>query len=211
LPAPLGIYTVQPAADYASVAPGLFVWSLYDPEAKAELSSTAVQTENGLLLVDPVPITDAALDEMTGNEPPIGIVLTNGNHLRGAATFASYFNIPIFAPGQPSSLNELPPLTSWSDCGAADVIRIVHIEGAGPGEVVLHVSRDGGSIVVGDALINFGVNEFAFLPAKYCSDAKRMKLSLRQLLDLQFERILFAHGSPIVTSAKKRVEALLET
>ena len=76
-------------------------------------------------------------------------------------------------------------------------LHVIGIEGAPPGEIVLHYAVDGGTLIVGDALINFEPYGFTFLPAKYCSNQKQMRRSLRKLLDDKAERILFAHGVPI--------------
>ena len=64
-------------------------------------------------------------------------------------------------------------------------------------------------MIMGDALINFEPYGFTFLPAKYCSNAKMMRRSLPKLLDYSFDRMLFAHGTPIVCGARQRLEELL--
>jgi hypothetical protein len=64
-------------------------------------------------------------------------------------------------------------------------------------------------MVIGDALINFEPYGFGLLPAKYCSNFKLMRRSLSQLLDYSFERMLFAHGMPILSRARERLELLL--
>jgi glyoxylase-like metal-dependent hydrolase (beta-lactamase superfamily II) len=64
-------------------------------------------------------------------------------------------------------------------------------------------------VIVGDALINFEPHGFDLLPPKYCTNQKRMIRSLRRLLDLDFKRIFFAHGNPIVTRARDRLASLL--
>jgi glyoxylase-like metal-dependent hydrolase (beta-lactamase superfamily II) len=77
------------------------------------------------------------------------------------------------------------------------------------GEIALHCQREEGMLVLGDALINFGSRGFDFLPAKYCSNAKQMRRSLKKLLDIDFERVFFAHGMPILVSGRAQLEALL--
>jgi glyoxylase-like metal-dependent hydrolase (beta-lactamase superfamily II) len=62
---------------------------------------------------------------------------------------------------------------------------------------------------MGDALINFEPYGFTFLPAKYCSNQKQMRRSLRKLLDYKAERIFFAHGTPILAGASERLKSLL--
>jgi glyoxylase-like metal-dependent hydrolase (beta-lactamase superfamily II) len=64
-------------------------------------------------------------------------------------------------------------------------------------------------MVVGDALINFEPHGFGLLPAKYCLDPSLMRQSLRKLLDYAFDRMLFAHGTPILSGARARLERLL--
>ena len=64
-------------------------------------------------------------------------------------------------------------------------------------------------MVMGDALINFEPHGFGLLPSKYCLDPKLMRRSLRKLLDYSFARIFFAHGIPILSGARAKVEQLL--
>ena len=64
-------------------------------------------------------------------------------------------------------------------------------------------------MIVGDALINFEPYGFDFLPAKYCRDFKLMRRSLPKLLGYTFERMLFAHGTPILSGARAKLERLL--
>ena len=66
-----------------------------------------------------------------------------------------------------------------------------------------------GTLIFGDALINMGSNGFSFLPNKYCFNPKLMRRSLRKVLDYPCERILFAHGTPILSQAKSRLTNLL--
>jgi len=53
------------------------------------------------------------------------------------------------------------------------------------------------------------VHGFALLPAKYCSDQKAMRRSLGRLQEWPFERLLFAHGMPILTAARKQLKTAL--
>ena len=92
-----------------------------------------------------------------------------------------------------------------------DELRVIAIEGAAPGEIVLHYTSNGGTLIVGDALINFEPYGFTFLPDKYCSSEKEMRRSLRKLLDCTAERILFAHGTPILSGASDRLQRLLDS
>jgi hypothetical protein len=73
----------------------------------------------------------------------------------------------------------------------------------------LYCPDHGGSIIVGDALIHFDPYGFTFLPAKYCTNHKEMRHSLRKLLHYRAERMFFAHGTPILSKAGERLKHLL--
>ena len=87
---------------------------------------------------------------------------------------------------------------------------MIAIEGAAEGEIGLHFDDgEGGVIILGDALINFGSEGFALLPEKYCTDQQQLRGSLRQLLDCRFERLRFGQGEPLVVDARVRLEEIL--
>jgi hypothetical protein len=62
---------------------------------------------------------------------------------------------------------------------------------------------------MGDAIVNFGSAEFTLLPEKYCLDQKQGRQSLKKLLGVEFQAMTFAHGLPVVSGAKERLEGLL--
>lgn len=89
-------------------------------------------------------------------------------------------------------------------------LEVTAIDGAAGGEIALYHAANGGTLVIGDALINFEPYGFAFLPEKYCQDPRQMRNSLRKLLRFNAERILFAHGMPILSGASERLQQLLQ-
>ena len=91
------------------------------------------------------------------------------------------------------------------------VLRTEFGEGAVAGEIALYQPSNRGTLIVGDALINFEPHGFTFLPRKYCQNEKQMRHSLRQLVSRPAERILFAHGTPILSGATARLQQLLES
>ena len=91
-----------------------------------------------------------------------------------------------------------------------DELEVIAIEGAVAGEIALYHPSNGGTLVVGDALINFEPPGLALLPRKYCQNERRMRRSLGELLTRQAERLFFAHGTPILSSASARLRDLLD-
>ncbi len=183
------------ASEFTRLTPSLALWQAYDPAVKSDLFATAVKTQAGLFLIDPIPLAPASLDELIGPNPVVAVLLTNSNHFRAAETFARRFKAPIF------SASDAPEISPG--------VSAIAIPGGAPGETAFHFPEDGGTVVVGDALINFAPYGFTFLPPKYCTDQKEMRRSLRRLLDWPFQRLFFAHGTPILSSARDRLETLL--
>jgi glyoxylase-like metal-dependent hydrolase (beta-lactamase superfamily II) len=206
------VWPVRAALDFDRIASNIAIWHGYDPAVKAELYSTSLTTPEGAYLVDPIPLKSEALDELVNSSRVTGIIVTNSNHYRASAQFARQFSVPIFAHRE-TSLDKIPGESRNVADGhkICDGLRVIGIEGAVAGEIVLHYAPDGGTLIVGDALINFEPYGFTFLPAKYCSNEKEMRRSLRKLLDYKAERRLFAHGMPILSGASGRLRGLLDS
>jgi hypothetical protein len=200
------------ASELVQVAPSLFIWQAYDSAVKADLFSSAIATATGIFLIDPIPMEENPFGQLREQGPIIGIVVTSSNHHRASAQFAERFSAPIFAHRDTFS-DKLPHHFKRVADGdpICDELRVIDIEGAAAGEIVLHCSSDGGALIIGDALINFEPYGFTFLPGKYCSNHKEMRRSLRKLLAYKAERMLFAHGLPILSGPSDRLQALLDS
>ena len=198
------------AQEVEHIVPGISIWQVYEPAVKAELFSTALTTDSGAYLVDPILLAPDALAILRKPGDVIGIFVTNANHGRAAAEFAREFAVPTHVH---HSLRETPEFAGASSVHdgqtLAGGLTAIAIDGGAAGEMALHHFQDGGTMVMGDALINFEPHGFGLLPSKYCRDAKLMRHSMRKLLDYSFERILFAHGTPILSGARAKVEQLL--
>lgn len=201
---------MTPVAEFQELGAGLYFWEGYEPAVKSNLCAAAVACGEELLLIDPVPLAPEPLRNLLAARRVHGIVLSNANHLRATSALRSADQPPLFAHETIAATLNLPITPLHSGSRIADAADVIAIDGAAPGEIALHLARDGGTVIVGDALIHFEPYGFTFLPPKYCDDAPAMQRSLRQLLDLPFERMLFAHGTPILHDAKARLARLLD-
>ena len=203
---------MTPANELIQVSASLLYWQAYDATVKADLFSTAIETSAGLLIVDPILLQPSCLERLISARTIAGVFVTNVNHCRAAAAFAEKCAAPIFAHRETCAACELPAARTIAN-GEAFVANAsaIEIQGAPEGEMAIYHEQDGGALIIGDALINFEPYGFAFLPPKYCVNAREMHRSLRHLLDYDFERILFAHGTPLMHSARKKLERLLQT
>ena len=194
------------ALEIQPILPGAFVWHCYDPASRTDLFSTGLQTDTGTFLIDPASLEADAMIELTG---VAGVILTNNNHLRAAADFAKRFRVPIYAE-PPAAVGLVGAKAIDSHSPLAPGLTAIPVEGAATGEIAIHWAAQPATMVMGDALINFEPYGFTYLPAKYCSNFKLMRISLTRLLDYSFERMFFAHGTPILSHGRERLEALLK-
>lgn len=200
---------MKPVDEYHQLLDTLYVWQGYDPAVKTDLSSTAVCVGGGMLFIDPVALAHDALNELAGLAKPAAVILTNENHERAADLFCKSFSIPLFAHENAAiSLSAHHLIADGEQLFRK--ITAIHLPGPSNGELALHLPEHGGVMIVGDALINLEQHGFGFLPDKYCVDAKQAKESLRKLLNFDFQIMTFAHGSPITSEAKGRLNALLQ-
>jgi glyoxylase-like metal-dependent hydrolase (beta-lactamase superfamily II) len=195
------------AEEFQTIRDGLFFWQAYDASVKVELSCCARRTVKGLVFIDPIPLAEEALNELTAGCPPAAIILTNGNHERAAREFRERLQIPTYAHRE-----ALPGLGDCVD-GALedgealmDEITVIELPGASPGEIALHGAD---ALHVGDALIHLPPLGLCILPDKYCSDPQELRRSLGKLLRFPFDALTFAHGLPVVTQARQRLSRLI--
>jgi metallo-beta-lactamase superfamily protein len=199
------------AHDFHRLTPALFAWQTYDPAVKADLFSSAIATSDGIWVVDPVPLLPNLWQTLCEIGPVAGIVVTNANHRRASVQFARDLNVAVFGQAEALAALAISQVRQVRDGETiGNELEVISLEGAAAGEIALYCSADGGTFIVGDALINFEPYGFSFLPRKYCLDEKQMRRSLAKLLSRKAERMLFAHGAPILSGASTRLEQLLE-
>jgi glyoxylase-like metal-dependent hydrolase (beta-lactamase superfamily II) len=198
------------AHEVDEVSPGILIWQTYDAKIRADLFSTALTARAGTYIVDPIPLASDGLRSLREQPEPAGIFVTNVNHLRAAPEFARALSLPIFAQGKLTGTPDFPRVTAVQDGEEfSRGLTAIALDGGPVGEMALHYDDNGGTLVLGDALINFEPHGFRMLPAKYCEDASQLRQSLAKLLNYAFERMLFAHGTPILSGARAHLEQLL--
>lgn len=189
-----------------SITPSLFAWQAYEPEVKCDLSSCAIETDEGLIIVDPIDLSPTAFEMLIAGRKPGAIILTNGNHARAAEKFRTRLHVKVFAALDADGLDLIPDAWLINGQIAPGGMQVITLPGSGPGEIAL-VGR--GIACIGDAVIHLPPEGLRLLPDKYCADAALNRESLRKLLSCDFRVMTFAHGAPLVESAHTRLEELL--
>jgi glyoxylase-like metal-dependent hydrolase (beta-lactamase superfamily II) len=204
------------ADEFQALSDTLYHWSVYDPAVKCEIGCAALKFASGWVVIDPVPLAEAAWKELLALASLRAILLTNGNHVRDTVSLRQQHQVPVVtAPDTRRDITELRPDVTLLPGELLYGITPIAIPGATPGETAFYSKT--GVMILGDAVINTSPEAGAgpaagleFLPDKYCADAEQNRASLRKLLAFDFHTLTMAHGAPVTTHAKEKLSALLD-
>jgi hypothetical protein len=191
------------------IAPGLRRWTAWHAEWKQEVGSLAVQTRDGLVLIDPI------------DPPP---ELRKADHVLLTVFWHGRATPDIEAKhvwAHPRGVRRLKNrgTTVTDQIGNGELPGgIQAFETARESEVVYWLP-DQRAVAVGDVLLGAGAKPKAtseplrLCPERWLGDANywKLKKSLLPLLELPLQRILLAHGEPVLVDAKETLAALVET
>jgi glyoxylase-like metal-dependent hydrolase (beta-lactamase superfamily II) len=190
----------------------IFTWTWFSEPHGYDFNGYLVRHEGGNLCIDPVPPSDECFAEIA-RIGAANILLTNRNHSRAAnvvrrRTGAKTFIHPddaAHARGQGAAIDgelrvgeKVGPLT------------IVAAPGKSPGEVALYWPERK-LLIVGDAVIGNPPGRCGLLREKVMDDPAQLRRSVRKLLGLEFDVLLFGDGTPILEGAKARLTELVES
>ena len=83
------------ADEFQALSDSLYHWSVYEPAVKCEIGCVALRLESGFVVVDPVPLVEAAWKDLLALAPLRAILLTNGNHVRDTVALRKQHHVPI--------------------------------------------------------------------------------------------------------------------
>jgi glyoxylase-like metal-dependent hydrolase (beta-lactamase superfamily II) len=191
-----------------AVAPGLRRWAAWHADWRQEVGSVAVDTPDGLVLIDPV-------EPPPEVRSPAHVLLTVFWHARSAGELGAPH---VWAParGVRRLKNRGVVVTDPFEKDAELPGRIEAIPTAREGEVVYWLPQQR-AVVVGDVLLGAGAKPHATSePLRLCPvnwlDGKthrQLVKSLLPLLDRPLERILVSHGDPVLQNGKDVLAALI--
>jgi len=192
----------------AQVAPGLRRWSSWHPEWRQEVGSLAVDTPDGLVLIDPL----APPPEVRS---PQHVLITVWWHARSAGELTAE-HVWAHARGARRLKNRGVAVTDPFEKDPELPGGIKVFPTAREGEVVYYLPQQR-AIAVGDVLLGAGAKPHAtseplrLAPESWLDGAttKQLVKSLLPILDLPLERILVSHGDPVLQGGKDVLQALI--
>lgn len=201
------------ASSVERVLPGVLRWSVFSPAHKVDLCSHAVRMPSARgtgLVFDPISLSAEIWDWFPPSGPPDALVLTNDNHERDTVVWRALFPVPVWA--SPESRIDLPGANRWAsgDSPASPFPgwNLIPLPGGAPGETAWHCPALS-LVVFGDAVVNLAGRTLELLPDKYCTNPAWLRQSLQFVDSIPFENALFAHGTPLIGCASRRIAGLL--
>jgi hypothetical protein len=187
------------------VVPGVLHWTAPHPSARLESGSHYLVDEG--VLIDPIapPEGPAWFDDRQIR----AILLTNRHHTRSAFDLQDRLGVPVRAPR--TGMHDLPadrvqPFEFGDDLGSG--IRPHAISETWPDETALAIPGHR-AVAIADGVINYDGLDF-FPDSLLGDDPEAEKQRLRDgfaalAAEVDFDHLLFAHGTPIVGDAREQL------
>jgi hypothetical protein len=194
------------------IGPGIHHWTARHPKIRIEVSSYYL--EPAATLLDPLEPAEG-IEWFESHTKPERIVLTNRHHYRHSDRFVDAFGCRVLCND-----NGLHEFGDGRDVEGfafgdtlADGVTAVEVGVLCPEETALHIQIGDGFVALADSLTNY--EELGFVSDRLLGDdpeAVRSGLleAFRRLLELDFEGLLLAHGTPIVPGGMDALRGLID-
>jgi glyoxylase-like metal-dependent hydrolase (beta-lactamase superfamily II) len=189
------------------VVPGVWSWSVDDDRIDFVSTAHAVAGDEGVVLVDPLPLAPEALAELG---EVTAICLTAGTHQRSAWRYRRELGVSVYAPALSRLIDEEPDERYGDGDELPGGLRAVFTPGAGTTQHTFLLEREGGVAFVPDLLAHTPERGLRIVAEEYLHDPEETRRSIRKLLELQFSILCVDHGAPIKDDPKGAIRALLE-
>jgi hypothetical protein len=192
--------------------PDLFCWSAFHPPLNVDFNGFAWIRPDGNVLIDPLPMSAhdlAHLRELGGAK---WIVLTNANHVRGAAELAGELGASLLGPQAEQSTFPLRCAGWLADADSTLTgMRVLALEGSKtPGELALVLGED--TLITGDLVrAHCGGSLMMLGAAQGLKDRVAAVASIRRLAALPgIEHVLVGDGWHTFHDGRRQLALLLQ-
>ena len=190
----------------------LFGWSVFDESRNIDFHGAAWVRGDGNVLVDPVAMSahdEAHLRELGG---AAAIVITNSDHVRGAAALAEKFGARILAPR--GEQDRFPiRCDGWLDQDETVVPGLIAHAMSGsktPGELAL--ALEGTTLITGDLIRAHEGGKLRLLPDAKLADPGAARSSVRRLAALPgIDTVLVGDGWPVFRHGAEALRELVDS
>jgi hypothetical protein len=205
------------------IVPGLLHWSSFHPGIRHEVSS--YYFSDGGVLIDPLLPGEGfegggdPIEWLAEHGTPRAILLSNRHHYRHSDRLVEAFGIPVRAsrPGMHefSSKQRVEPFDFGDELEGGVIAH--EVDAICPDETALEIPA-ARAVALADGLVRWGAPDdpIGFVPDSLLGDdpegvRQGLLASFGRLLELDFEHLLLAHGSPLVGDGKERLSEFVGT
>jgi hypothetical protein len=190
--------------------PNLFSWSVFNEERDVDFHSVFWTSSHGNVAIDPLPVSEHDRRHIEALGGVQDIVITNSDHLRGAAELCATTGARVWGPARELARLGHVKAHPASD-GEQPIAGLEVFELAGsktPGELALLIEHH--TLVVGDLVRGQRAGRLNLLPDAKLSDRSAALASLRRLTALtSIDAVLVGDGWPIFHGGRHALNALL--
>jgi len=189
---------------------GIAMWSAWQPDRQLFFNSYFVPSDEGNLVVDPLPTDDATAAEIEERGGVAWVVVTNRDHERAAGDVVKRFGAKL-ATGADGPLLSIKADRVLGDGETIGGATVVALDGQKtPGEIALFFPGMDRTAIVGDALWGKPAGALTLMADSKLADPPRAVLSLRALQALEPRNLLVGDGAPIFGNAFDVLTACLD-
>lgn len=184
------------------VLPGVFDWSAFHEGIRQQVHSHYLRASG--TLIDPM-LPRGGAEALREAGAPDRIVLTIRHHRRHSDELVREFGCPVLVHEE--GADEVPGARPYAvGDEVAPGVRAVATGGWFADDTVLHAAGEG-LLVIADRVVRDPSGALAFVPDPLLGDdpdgvRAEVRESLRPLLELDFDHLLFAHGPPWIGGGK---------
>ncbi len=193
------------ASAVEEVVPGVRRWSIHDERIDFLGAAYAVTTDQGVVMIDPLPLEEEALASLGNVE---AIVLTCGSHQRASWRYRREFGVKVHAPALSKEIDEEPDVRYSEGDVLPGRLHAVFTPGAGTTQHTLLLD-DPSVAFVPDMLVETPERRVAMLASRWMYDPEEARRSVEKLLELNFEVLCLAHGTAVTEGAKQALRDAL--
>jgi hypothetical protein len=195
------------------ILPGVFHWTSVHERHKIVISSYLLPGRG--VLIDPS-LPEGGVEAVAAKGTPGDILLTNRHHYRHSAKYVERFGCTVWC--HEAGLHEFTRGEAVKPYRPGDTLPggIVALEVGAicPDDTALFIPEAEGVVAFADGLVRHG-GALSFVPDVFMGDDPEavksgLKTSFRNILELDFDHLLLAHGGPWIGGAKEALRRFVE-
>lgn len=192
--------------------PDLYSWSTFNPARNIDFNGIAWVRPDGIILIDPVALSNHDWNHLQSLGGVVWIVLTNSDHARATLDIANHSGAKIAGPvGEKDAF----PIACdrWLSDGEELVpgLKTIELQGSKtPGELALLLEDT--TLITGDLIRAYKAGSLTILPDEKLLNREEAVASVRRLAQLsQVEVVLVGDGWSVFWDGRQRLKELVAT